>query len=75
LLPAWAANSCASSAASVSASGNGQLSPAASTRLSVARTVDAAAPIRRAISRTGNPAHFNLITSRTWRMASLSPDI
>jgi hypothetical protein len=31
-----------------------------------------AVPIRRAISRIGIPADFNLITSRTWRIASLS---
>jgi hypothetical protein len=56
-------------------SDNGQLSPAASNRRIVNRTVDGAVPIRRAISRVGIPADFNLITSRTWRMASLSVGI
>lgn len=32
-------------------------------------------PTRRAISRVGIPADFNLITSRTWRIASLSVGI
>jgi hypothetical protein len=41
------ANSLASSVASVISSGSGQLRPAAWKRLSVARTVDAATPIRR----------------------------
>lgn len=41
----------------------------------VNRTVDGAVPIRRAISRVGIPADFNLITSRTWRIASLSVGI
>src|SRR5450755_3011076 len=35
----------------------------------------ARAPPRRAISRLGIPADFNLITSRTWRIASLSVGI
>jgi hypothetical protein len=54
---------------------NGQLSPAASNRRIVNRTVDGAVPIRRAISRVGIPADFNLITSRTWRIANLSVGI
>src|SRR5262249_15132392 len=41
----------------------------------VNRTVEGAAPTRRAISRLGIPADFNLITSRTWRIASLSVGI
>jgi hypothetical protein len=41
----------------------------------VNRTVDGAVPIRGAISRIGIPADFNLITSRTWRIASLSVGI
>jgi hypothetical protein len=54
------------SAASVTSAGSGQLSPAAWKRLSVARTVDAATPIRRAISRVGTPpTNFNRRTSRT----------
>src|SRR6266700_2637502 len=69
------ANSRASSTASVTSSDNGQLSPAASKRRIVNRTVDGAAPTRRAISRLGIPADFNLITSRTWRIASLSVGI
>jgi hypothetical protein len=56
-------------------SDNGQLSPAASNRRIVNRTVDGAVPNRRAISRVGIPADFNLITSRTWRIASLSVGI
>jgi hypothetical protein len=36
---------------------------------------DGAVPNRRAISRVGIPADFNLITSRTWRIASLSVGI
>ena len=48
---------------------------AASSRRIVNRTVDGAVPIRRAISRIGIPADFNLITSRTWRIASLSVGI
>ncbi|MFB6421501.1 autoinducer binding domain-containing protein [Bradyrhizobium tunisiense] len=38
-------------------------------------TVEGTVPIRRAISRDGIPADFNLITSRTWRIASLSAGI
>jgi hypothetical protein len=56
-------------------SDNGQFSPAASKRRIVNRTVDGAVPNRRAISRVGIPADFNLITSRTWRIASLSVGI
>jgi len=56
-------------------SDKGQLSPAASNRRIVNRTVDGAVPIRRAISRVGIPADFNLITSRTWRIANLSVGI
>src|SRR5437667_6214894 len=45
-------------------------------RLSVTRTVDAATPIRRAISRVGTPpTNFNRRTSRTWRMVVLSAGI
>src|SRR6202030_3290722 len=69
------ANSRASSTVSVTPSGNGQLNPAASNRRIVRRTVDGAVPNRRAISRGGIPAAFNLITSRTWRIASLSVGI
>src|SRR3954466_5816010 len=74
LAPALA-NSRASSSVSVRSSDNGQASPAASNRRIVNRTVDGAVPIRRAISRVGIPADFNLITSRTWRIASLSVGI
>ncbi|GGI34058.1 hypothetical protein GCM10010987_77520 [Bradyrhizobium guangdongense] len=56
-------------------SGNGQVSPAASNRRIVNRTVEGTVPNRRAISRVGIPADFNLITSRTWRIASLSVGI
>jgi hypothetical protein len=56
-------------------SGNGQVSPDASNRRIVNRTVEGAVPTRRAISRVGIPADFNLITSRTWRIASLSVGI
>jgi hypothetical protein len=60
----------------VTSAGSGQLSPAAWKRLSVARTVDAATPIRRAISRVGTPpTNFNRRTSRTWRMVVLSAGI
>src|SRR5882672_4380658 len=69
------ANSRASSTVSVTSSGNGQVSPDASNRRIVSRTVEGAAPTRRAISRLGIPADFNLITSRTWRIASLSVGI
>ena len=60
---------------SVTSSGNGQVSPDASKRRIVNRTVEGAVPTRRAISRLGIPADFNLITSRTWRIASLSVGI
>src|SRR5713226_4873311 len=73
-LPAFA-NSRASSTVSVTSSGNGQVNPDASKRRIVSRTVEGAAPTRRAISRLGIPAAFNLITSRTWRIASLSVGI
>ena len=69
------AYSRASSAESVMPSGNGQLSPAASNRRIVSRTVEGADPTRRAISRLGIPAAINRITSRTWRIASLSVGI
>jgi hypothetical protein len=69
------ANSRASSTASVTSSGNGQVSPDASNRRIVNRTVEGAVPTRRAISRVGIPADFNLITSRTWRIANLSVGI
>lgn len=69
------ANNRASSTASVMSSGNGQVSPAASNRRIVNRTVEGAVPTRRAISRVGIPADFNLITSRTWRIANLSVGI
>jgi hypothetical protein len=59
----------------VTPSGNGQLNPAASNRRIVRRTVDGTVPNRRAISRVGIPADFNLITSRTWRIANLSVGI
>src|SRR6266481_1620817 len=69
------ANSRASSSVSVMSSSNGQVSPAASKRRIVNRTVEGAVPTRRAISRIGIPADFNLITSRTWRIANLSVGI
>src|SRR5579883_1991150 len=73
-LPSFA-NSWASRAVSVRSSGSGQLSPAAAARRIVSRTVEGATPIRRAISRLGSAAAFILITSRTWRIASLSVGI
>src|ERR1700682_3827664 len=69
------ANSRTSSTRSLPWSANGQVSPAASNRRIVNRTVEGAVPIRRAISRVDIPADFNLITSRTWRIASLSVGI
>jgi hypothetical protein len=60
----------------VRSSGSGQLSPAAWKRLTVARTVDAATPIRRAISRVDTPpTNLSRSTSRTWRMVVLSAGI
>jgi len=54
----------------------GQLSPAAWKRLTVARTVDAATPIRRAISPVDTPpTNLSRSTSRTWRMVVLSAGI
>ncbi|MGY4183181.1 hypothetical protein ACVIHH_008472 [Bradyrhizobium sp. USDA 4518] len=41
----------------------------------VNRTVEGAVPTCRAISRVGISADFNLITSRTWRIANLSVGI
>jgi hypothetical protein len=68
-----AANSLASSAASVISWSNGQVRPAARKRLIVSRTVDGATPTRRAISRVGTPpTNSNRRTSRTWRMVVLS---
>ena len=69
------AKSRASHSVSVMSSGNGQVSPAASNRRIVNRTADGAVPTRRAISRVGIPADFNLITSRISRIASLSVGI
>jgi DNA-binding winged helix-turn-helix (wHTH) protein len=66
---------CASSAASVSSAGNGQLSPALASRFNVSRTVEDATPTRRAISLPDTPAAFNRSTSRTWRIAILSAGI
>ena len=65
----------ASSTVSVTSSSNDQVSPDASNRRIVNRTVEGAVPTRRAISRVGIPADFNLITSRTWRIANLSVGI
>src|ERR1019366_955967 len=57
-------------------SGKGQPSPAPSKRLNVSRTVEAAMPSRRAISRVEIPAeNFKRMTSRTWRIATLSAGI
>src|SRR5664280_102887 len=54
-------------------SGKGQPSPAPSKRLNVPRTVEAAMPSRRAISRVEIPAeNFKRMISRTWRIATLS---
>jgi hypothetical protein len=52
-------------------SASGQLGPAASNRGIVSRTVEGTAPTRRPISRIESPAALSLITSRTWRIASL----
>jgi hypothetical protein len=59
----WDAYSRASSTVSVTLSGNGQVSPDASNRRIVSRTVEGAEPTRQAISWLGIPAAFNLITS------------
>src|SRR6185437_8151828 len=60
----------------VISSGSGQLSPATSKRLTVARTVEAAIPTRRAISRSGtSPTNFRRRISRTWRIVVLSAGI
>src|ERR1019366_9547350 len=57
-------------------SGKGQPSPAPSKRLNVPRTVEAAMPSRRAISRVEIPAeNFKRMISRTWRIATLSAGI
>src|SRR6266404_2506124 len=57
-------------------SGKGQPSPAPSKRLNVSRTVEAAMPSRRAISRVEIPAeNFKRMISRTWRIATLSAGI
>ena len=56
--------------------GKGQLSPAPSKRLNVPRTVEAATPRRRAISRVGRPAeNFKRMISCAWRIATLSAGI
>src|SRR4051812_20680984 len=56
--------------------GKGQLSPAPSKRLNVPRTVEAATPRRRAISRVGRPAeNFKRMISRACRIATLSAGI
>jgi hypothetical protein len=47
----------------VTLSGNGQVSPDASNRRIVSRTVEGAEPTRQAISWLGIPVAFNLITS------------
>jgi hypothetical protein len=65
------ANSRASGTAPMTSSDNGQVSPVASNRRIVNRTVEGAVPIRRAISRVDIPADLNLITSRTWPIANL----
>ena len=59
----WDAYSRASSTVSVTLSGNAQVSPDASNRRIVSRTVEGAEPTRQAISWLGIPAAFNLITS------------
>src|SRR6266404_4752627 len=57
-------------------SGKGQPSPAPSKRLNVSRTVEAAMPSRRAISRVEIPAeNFKRMISRTSRIATLSAGI
>jgi hypothetical protein len=54
-------------------SGSGQQSPTLSKRLNVSRTVDAARPRRRRISRVGTPVeNFGRLISRTWRIETLS---
>src|SRR5258707_3455870 len=56
--------------------GKGQLSLAPSKRLNVPRTVEAATPSRRAISRVGSPAErFKRMISRAWSIATLSAGI
>src|SRR5258707_10138946 len=57
-------------------SGKGQPSQAPSKRLNVSRTVEAAMPNRRAISRVEISAeNFKRMISRTWRIATLSAGI
>src|ERR1700736_6519088 len=57
-------------------SGKGQPSPAPSKRLNVSRTVEAAMPSRRAVSRVEIPAEtFKRMIWRTWRIATLSAGI
>ena len=54
----------------------GQTQPGPSKRLNVSRTVEAAMPSRRAISRVEIPAeNFKRMISRTWRIATLSAGI
>src|SRR5262249_1896190 len=70
-----AANSVASSAASVISAGNGQLSPVLASRFNVNRTVDGATPTRLAISLSPTPAVLKRSTSRTRRIGILSAGI
>jgi hypothetical protein len=70
-----AANSAASSAASVISAGNGQRNPALASFFNVNRTVDGATPTRRAISLSPTPAVLKRSTSRTRRIGILSAGI
>src|SRR6516165_8615618 len=55
---------------------SGQLSPDDRKRSTTARTVDAAIPIRRAISRPAtSPENVSRRISRTWRIGTLSAGI
>jgi len=74
LVPAFL-YSFASSSLSVTLSGSGQSSPLALKRATVSRTVDAASPVRRAISCLDIPANPRRKTSRTRRMATLPAGI
>src|SRR6266481_1999169 len=74
LVPAFL-YSFASSSLSLTASGSGQSRPAALKRAIVSRTVDAASPVRRAISCLEIPANPRRKTSRTRRMATLPAGI
>jgi len=69
----WDAYSRASSTVSVTLSDDGQISPDASNRRIVSRTVEGAEPTRHAISRLGIPAAFNSHRIRARGASQASP--